>query len=179
MPVFKLDIEKLRQGEYWSNRYFVNAPTIEDARNSAGAVVLAERNFTSELVTFTKMVISDLAENTDVFLSVPLNLLGNKPTSGELMPLWNIVRVALSAGVGRQPFKQYRGVLGEGDVFFDTIVGNVADLIDQQLTDVLIALPGYLCDRLGNPITLASAARRPFSRQLRRGTKRRQNPILP
>lgn len=179
MPIFKVDIEKLLLGEYWTNRYLCDAVSLIEARNITGALLAMEREFHNVAVQFTKFVVSDNVEGTDQFISVPVNLSGLRETAGELLPLFNAVRTYLVGGPGRQAYKQYRGVLSESDITFNTVVNAVSQDITNAINSFIAANPGFLVDPQGNAITTASVLNRVTSRQLRRGTKRKQNPILP
>lgn len=179
MPVFKVDVEKFAGGEFWSNRYFVDAAVLSNAAQMALDIVATERTFHLASVLFTKFVASDLAEGTDQFISVPINLNGQRTLSNDALPLFCIVRTLLTAGVGRTPFKQYRGVLMEGDIAGGTVASGLLNDINTAFNNLITLGNVVLCDQSGTPITSANSSPRVWSRQLRRGTRRRATPILP
>ena len=174
MPT-RLTIEKLHNGEYWTNVYFLSG-SIGDSASSAAAIVAAERAVTWNQVLFTKMRLDDTTEDTDVYATTPLNVFGLSDFStNQAAALFNVVRVDFAAGSGRPSRKYLRGILNEGNVNFNTIAPASVDGIQTAYADVLADLTDYV-DVDGDNIT--SGVVHPFvgMRQLRRGAKKKDTP---
>lgn len=178
MALWSLDIEKYLGGEYWTNRYIINQTDITAAQASGLGITNFERSITSDLVTFTKYRVSDLDPATDVYVIVPLGNLGQRGAATPLLPLFNVVRVDFGTGFGRPSRKYLRGVLVEGDISFNTISTDLITLINTNYADPLVAAPSYV-DVDGEPIINRAVHPDVAMRQLRRGTRRRTEPIIP
>lgn len=176
MPLYKVDVEKLYLTEYWSNRYLVEANTIQDAANEADAIVATERTFHSTFVTITKVRTSEFPQGGGFFIVKPVNLSGQRGVSGDLLPLFVTVRVDFPAGLGRPSRKYYRGCIGEGDITGAVLNGTARVFIQ---TSVDAFNPRNLVDPQVDPLGPGVVQTPVQMRQLRRGTKRRQNPIIP
>lgn len=176
MPLYKVDVEKLLATEYWSNRYLVEANTIQDAADEADAIVATERTFHSGLVTFTKVRTSEFPQGGGFFIVKPIGLAGQRVVSGDLLPLFVTVRVDFPAGLGRPSRKYYRGCIGEGDIVGANMVAGSRTFIQ---TSVNAFDPRTLVDPQVSPLGTGVVQLAVQMRQLRRGTKRRQNPIIP
>lgn len=176
MPRFAVDIEKLYQGEYWTNRYFVEATNLIAAQGHGQSIVTVERGLHKAVVEFTKFRTSDVVPNTDIYVTTPINLAGTVAVNGELLPLFNVLRVDFGVlGAGRPSRKFYRLPVGEGE-----------QSDGRFLLDTLSSIVGLLAPLLSIPITdpqgqlwnSAAPARAVGMRQLRRGAKRRLLPII-
>lgn len=176
MPVFKVDVEKTTNNEYWTNRYFVMADNLTAARDLGGAISVAEQAFHASAVKFTRFRVSDLEPDSDVYVTVPVNASGLQADDTSLLPLFNVLRVDFGPPVGRPSRKFYRGVLRETHINGDAVSGLIIDLAVNALTPLLSQ---GLVDIDGQIITSVRAALMVGMRQLRRGSKRRANPILP
>jgi hypothetical protein len=117
MALWNVDIEKLLEGEYWTNRYIVSALTLADAASIADDIVEAEKNIHRTVVLFTKVRTSDQTPNTDVYRVRSINEFGELAiVAGERLPLWNVLRVDFSTGSGRPSRKYLRLPIYEGDI---------------------------------------------------------------
>lgn len=178
MPVFKVDVEKQLGTEFWTNVYYVDTPSLTDALLPMADIVVAERNITSNQVMFTKARVSDLVPGTDQFITTPLNQPGNVATEGTLLPLFNVLRVDLGVGVGRPSRKYLRGVLHEAAVNFNTIEAASYASFQTAYADNL-ELIEELVDVDGQPIIDVTVNNQVGMRQLRRGSRRATQPIIP
>lgn len=179
MAIWSLDIQKRLSSEFWTNRYFITANSIALAEAFADDIVAAERGIHSSLVSFVNFRVSDPGES-EAYVIVPLGVNGTRDTT-DLLPLFNTFRVDLVAAVGRPSRKFYRGVLGEGDingeaVTLGTWATNFATVMtgllgDSESDDQIIDPQGTL---------LTAVALYPFvqMRQLRRGRRKRSNPVF-
>ena len=174
--MFHIDIEKQLGSEFWSNRYICDMNSIAQGIVLAGDIVDAERLIHSGLVTFTKFRVSDL--DTELYQITTLNVQGQRSNT-DLLPLFNTLRYDLTADGGRPSRKFYRGCLGEAD-----INGSAVSPISTAFVDALGAL--FKAGVEGQGIVgpqgefLLQVVQHPFvqMRQLRRGTRRRTQPIF-
>jgi hypothetical protein len=179
MAVWKIDIEKSFQGETWTNVYYVEADTLQDAADIGDAIVPIEESITSAGVLFTKYRTSDLVPNTDNFITSVINEFGDRAIDTvTLMPLFVVARCDLSVGVGRPGRKYLRGVLYEQDVRFGAIETTAVTLINDNYTVPLAEVTG-LCLEDGTPVLEVTLNPVPGMRQLRRGSKRKATPVIP
>lgn len=177
MALFKVDIEKSRGTEFWTNRYVVDQANLADAFLLGEDIVAAERQFHPSEVTFTKYRASDLNPSTDQFITGPISLPGLLTPGNSILPLFNVIRVDFAAGFGRPSRKFYRGILYESNTESGTILGALLASISASLLPLVEG--GNLVDVDGTPLSSVT----PFStiamRQLRRGSRRRTTPIIP
>lgn len=183
MPIFKVDIEKRLDGEFWTNRYFLQAGDLSTANAEANNLLMAEEAFHRVGVQFLKMRVSDIVPNTDNFIVTPLGSNGQVAKNGSYLPLFNAARVDLStSGVGRPSRKYYRLPLCAGDVVADyQFASALAGVITTELNTAIsnLSLSGTpLVDVDGQVLNSVVAYVNIGMRQLRRGTKQRTNPIL-
>lgn len=177
MAVYQLDVEKEINGEYWTNTYFVNAlEGFTEAIGIAGVVTDAERTFHGTLVRFTKYRLSIPGEADDRFYTEPINAQGLLGLS-EYLPLFNTVRVDFPAGFGRPYRKFYRGCIDEATTNGGQI--NIASATAVALLSALGDIAGLIARKNGDFLGQGTIYPRIQMRQLRRGTRRRKNPILP
>lgn len=180
MPVFKLDIEKFYENEYWTNVYYLEAADLPSGIAPADRLVLMERANHKQVVQFTKYRISDEDPNTDAFITVPLIANGNQQVNGDLWPLFNVCLVSLAVqGFGRPSRKYYRFPWDESEIGNDgainvTRISEILGNIDAAITD----LAGAWVDESGNSIVSSSMKTVVAMRQLRRGSRRRSQPVI-
>lgn len=177
MPIFRAQIEKFHQytSEYWVNRYFINAATIEDAAVSMNGIRDAERQLYTSFITVTKGHVDDMQPNTDVYLTPTWNMAGTRPApTGQMFPLFVVARVDLTvAGYGRPSRKYLRGVLWEGDADINLLEANMLTMLGQYGTNIAAA---GACDPQGQDIISGAGFPAPAMRQLRRGSKKKVTP---
>jgi hypothetical protein len=173
-----MDSEKLRSGEYWSNRYIIDATDLAAAVAIADGIYDIERTVHQPGVTFTKYRVSDMVAGTDNFVVIPKGEPGLLSLTGEPLPLFNVVRVDFGTGSGRPSRKYLRLPLSEGvqangvldSVFVTTIRDNYASPLMNHV--------GFV-DVDGEQIISNSVHPEVGMRQLRRGSRRRTTSILP
>lgn len=179
MALWKVDIEKLWRNFYWTNRYMVQSPTLQEAHVNAQQIVEWERAITSNIVQFTKVRTSDIFKETDVFITSLPNSAGLWLSgSNQLLPLFACVRVDFSVGYGRPSRKFLRLVAGESDQ-------DIGELNDARRSAIATAYAQplvnatWFVDVDNERFTSATVARMLSGRQLRRGSKRKKEPVLP
>lgn len=179
MPVYTIDIQKRIGSEFWTNRYIGTYAAMVNAVAAAQSIVASERTIHSTLVSFVNFRVSN-AGISEEYTIVPVNLAGQRGETN-LLPLFNTLRYDLAAEVGRPSRKFYRGVLGEVDISGDAITVNSA-FTDHGLfllaSSVEPETPVGLHDPQGDMFVDVTV--HPFvqMRQLRRGKRKRQNPVF-
>ncbi len=169
-----VDVEKLLQGEYWTNRYIVEAANLAAATAIGSSIAAIERAILYSPVLQTKFRVSDGLNNTDVYQIFNLNLLGlNAINTNTLLPLFNVLRVDFNTAGGGRPSRKYlRGCLAENVINFNTIDTPFLDFITANYVAPMIDLVGFV-DIDGQQITSGSPYPFVAMRQLRRGSKRK------
>lgn len=179
MAVWKVDIEKFYLGEYWTNVYYVEAATLDDAALIGNDIVPIEESITNSAVLFTKFRTSDLTPGTDVFTTTIINEQGDIAESPAIMlALFNVVRFDLSVPVGRPGRKYIRGSLSEAGVAFNDVIPASITFYNDNYAVPLAALAGVVA-KDGQEITSVTTYPKVGMRQLRRGSKRKALPVLP
>jgi hypothetical protein len=174
--MFKVDIQKRLSDEFWTNRYFIRRDTLSEAVTSANFIVEAERIFHATTVLFDRVRVSDMVPGTDEYVTSVLNSAGFQNDDGELLPLFNVLRMDLSATSGRPSRKYYRGVLRETHITFNDVSNGIRNTAEDAIAD-LLAIP--LVDIDDQDLVGATSFSKVGMRQLRRGSKRRTTPIIP
>lgn len=172
----RVTIEKLYQGEYWTNVYWFSGAISAVQGASIADLIAIERSVHLSPVLITKVRIDDAVPLTDQFVTETINLFGLRTIGSEhMLPLFNVVRVDLTAGLGRPSRKYYRGALHEGDVNFNTIAPATVSFYNTDVAAALASLSGFV-DVDGTDITAGTT--HPFvgMRQLRRGSKKKTTP---
>lgn len=180
MALYNLDVQKVLGGEYWTNRYVLEGDSIPELLAPATAIWQAEQAITCAPVTFVSYRISDRIEGSDVYRVVTIGLPGLRTiTLDTMMPLFNVARVLFEPATGRPSSKLLRGVLGEGDCDSAGLVNSsLQTFVNTNYTAYLIDTPSYV-DVDGQPFVDGHVDRRVGMRQLRRGSKRRETPVIP
>lgn len=180
MPLYSLDIEKFLGGEYWTNRYVLTAATLAEANGAAAGIYEAERAVHLSLVLFTKYRVSDFNPSTDHYFITQVNANGQGGSANEtqVAPLFNVVRVDFTTALGGRPSRKYLRL----PIVNGNLIGNrlAPALIAQVTTDYLsgiLATPEYV-DVDGQSFTQANVYPFVGMRQLRRGSKRKLQPIV-
>lgn len=176
MSLYQVDIEKLREGEYWTNVYHTVQPDLESARTAGLTFVDAERSVHHISVLFTRMRVSDTT--SDFFDTEPINQygLGNPP--GDPLPLFNVVRVDFGVNAHRSLRKYLRLPLMESQQH-NGIIENDALVAIAANYGAPLETGGQLASPAGNGVTSVVVNPAVGMRQLRRGSKRKKTPVLP
>ena len=169
-----VDIEKLYQGEYWTNRYIVAAADLIAAQSIGSQIVGIERAIHLSPVLFTRYRVSDGVKDTDVYIVANLNLFGTgNLDNAAMLPLFNVLRVDFNTQGGGRPSRKYlRGVLQENNIAYNDINAPALTNYNTNYATPLAALAGFV-DVDGQEIVQGSAYPFVAMRQLRRGSKRK------
>jgi hypothetical protein len=174
-----LDIQKYLRGEYWTNRYILDIASTSAGSVPAGQIVTAERSITIVDVQFVSYRISSIATGDDDYVVVPLETPGQRAISTQALPLFDVLRVDFGVGQGRPSRKYLRGVLSEQDqTNYGELEASAQTFFSTNYGQPVAAVPEYV-DVDGQPILTSSVFKSVGMRQLRRGTKRRLQPIIP
>lgn len=175
----KLTIHKTANGENWVNTYELQGEyNSQQAIDDAATIVAFERSIYLSNIIITHYNISDGVEDTDAYISTPVNLVGLVVPSSDAAPLYNTLRIDFSKlGGGRPGRKYYRGVLRED------VMGAFGALLPNSIA-AWQTLAQAMADNTsagGEGFTYVTAAVYPFAqmRQLRRGSKKKNVPSSP
>lgn len=179
MPaVTQFEIEKMYNGEYWVNRYFLST-TIGDSAAAATAILAAERAVTDSRVTFTKMTLRTTAELDYIYATTVINAAGLANNSGaDMLPLFAVVRVDFTVTAGRPSRKYLRGLLIEPATLAFDIIPQYITAFQTGYADAIEGVAG-LCDPQGDAIVSGVVYPKVAMRQLRRGSKKKVTPSSP
>lgn len=179
MPLFQVDIEKELGGEYWTNRYVVSAATLLEAATVGDSIVTIERNIHRTNVLFTKMRAADFVPGNDQFVIHTINGYGDLDiVAGQMLPLFNVLRVDFNTSIGRPSRKYLRLPLYEGDIIDAAFNPGFLTTMDTEYCANMLLLAAFV-DVDGQQFLSASAMPKVAMRQLRRGSRRRTQPVLP
>ncbi len=167
------DIEKMLQGEYWTNRYIIRAADMAAATVIAGTIQGLEKTISQGDVLFTRYRVSDGQPNTDVYQITQVNNFGDRiDPPGTMLALFNVVRCDFTTAGGGRPSRKYlRGILTEGQVEFNTITPAMVGLVATNYVNPLVGLSGFV-DVDDQEINAGSVYPFVGMRQLRRASKR-------
>lgn len=176
--VYQVDIQKTAGGNYWSNRYFVQAGTLAEAAVRAKAIADIERLAYPNDWNMAGLRASTILPHDNAFISVPDNRPGGGgPSNGQMLPLFACKRLLFGVGPRRPNVKYYKGMgefeQGSGIWVEGNRTAFIA-LVGQPLVNL-----GYICDRNGHLWLTVDADSKVGMRQLRRGSKRKKTPIIP
>lgn len=183
MPVFQADIEKRVGREYFTNVYYVNAATIVEAAAASVRIAAFEQYFHKDAVVFEKARVRTPAEGDDIFVNTPLGFLGlqvNQPA--QQLPLFNVLRVDFGVATGRPSRKYYRVLLNESDIESANVAQALRDVVTLRYGEMVADLGGLGVQHvdIDGQLVVNCVPQIPIGmRQLRRGSRRRTQPILP
>lgn len=177
MPVYRCHIEKFHSGsgEYWVNRYFINAASLSDASVASTGIVDAEKVLYTSDVSITKSHVDDNVPLTDNYETTVRNLAGTRAAQSSVrLPLFVVARIDFTVLGGGRPSRKYlRGVLYKDDAGFNFLGAGILTMLQTYATNV--AASGA-CDPQGQDVIGGSPFNAPAMRQLRRGSKKKDTP---
>jgi len=176
MPLYKVDIQKSHGAEFFTNVYYIEVATLTAGENVARAIADAEKLAHVADVQFLSARVSDLGSG-ESFIVVAIGGTGSVFPSTWL-PLWNVLRVDLYPATGRPSRKYYRLPINEADSINGTFELTFFNGPVTSLVSGLANIP-ELRDVDGQPFVRMQAFRPIAMRQLRRGSRRRTQPIIP
>ena len=173
MP-WRVTVEKVLSGEFWTNRYILSSASLADAYSAAlDTIIPAERAVTSNYVTFVKVRVDDMVPNTDNYQTGILNMQGLRNVTGDLMPLYVVARVDFTVNASSPSRKYLRGVLYENDVTGPLQVSaGTQTVINDAYVAPMVALASFV-DVDGQDIVGGATNPNVGMRQLRRGSKKK------
>lgn len=183
MPLFQIDIQKTGYGEIWTNRYILDAVSLSQAHDSALTFMLvAEQSIHAAAITIDRIRTSTLTPNDNLFLTAAPNAVGTFTASGNALPLFNVVRADMTMSTGRPSRKYYRGGWGTGQVgshlhWDGSDISGITALLNGLRSDLDGAGTPWV-DEDGDAVMDATAFTLIGMRQLRRGSRRRTEPII-
>lgn len=177
-PYWQIDIQKRLGTEFWTNVYHVARSDQASAAAAAEFWVGIERSIHSVDVLFTSFRLSPFPGPSEGTI-YPVGLAGTRPTADSL-PLFNVLRVDFPAPTGRPSRKYYRLPIREGDQangqFTSAAMTDFITQFDATFEDPDSA---GLIDIDGQLLVSATPMQTVGMRQLRRGSKRRLQPVIP
>ena len=180
MPLFTIDIQKVQGTEYWTNRYVVNDTSLGTASVSAEVIANREIQFHSKNLRYDRIRIRPLAAGGDNYIILPFAFDGGYDGGdiGSQIPLFNVVRVDMAVSEGRPSRKYFRTGLTESMVIGSTVEEVYRQFVDTQMELMRTNLGGKLVDVDGQGINSMTVFPAVGMRQLRRGSRRRLQPII-
>lgn len=178
--VGQIDVEKSFSGEFWTNRYLCDIPPGDSASLTfMSAIVNIEKTLYPSAVIITKARHSTLTPNDDAYQIVVYNIPGTRPgvIVTDLLPLFNVARVDFTAGLGRPSRKYLRAALTETDISAQAITSTQITYINTNYVTPMLALTHWV-DPQGEAFLVGSVSAPVGMRQLRRGSRRRTEPVL-
>jgi len=150
MGVFRVQVHyKLGTTGKWSNVWHVNATGIAEAAagfESIGVPALLPWIHVAALLD--SLLVSDPA--SDDFITVPVSESGTNGDIGELLPLFNSVKLIFpTPGFGRPDLKYMKGLLTEGMQANGTITAAVLTALDTAFT-------AFIADMAAGGVALVS-----------------------
>lgn len=177
--VYQIDTQKSMGGEYWTNRYHCVAGSLDDALQIGLELSAKEAAQSLSQVSFVSVRASTPQKGDDVYLVEQVNYNGGITAGGTSMPLFVVARLTFTKGPGRPDVKYFKGMLNTdatADAF--TLKGNVVTGLQDGIAAALLATEG-LSSADGDPYTNIKVDKRIGMRQLRRGSKKRDEPVIP
>ena len=181
MPLYQIDIEKYLQGpgflnNFWTNVYFADSTDLAAAQTVAASILALERAVHLTTVTFTKYRVREKTPGATGQIST-ISLAGQRTVSGDALPLFNVVRVDLNTGTGRPSRKYLRCPLQEAEQANGSLTTTYISAFNTAYRDPLLAISS-LRDVDNQPFVSATTITAVGMRQLRRGSTRRNNPVI-
>lgn len=174
--LWQIDIQKSNETEFWTNVYHCDRASFSEAKDTALAIVAAEKTIHTQHVQFVSMRIRAYPSGGQQGTVFQLDGTGAVGAS-EFLPLFNVARVTFSVEQGRPSRKYYRLPVGEGEQQYGVWTPSKITFLNNLLT-AMLNIPG-LCDESGNEFVGISLVPQVGMRQLRRGSKRRAAPVIP
>lgn len=177
--VYNIDVQKRLGTEYWTNRYHCVALTLEEALQIGLELSAKEAVVTVSEVSFVSVRASTPQPNDGVYLVEQTNYSGGVVTPTHALPLFVVVRVTFTKGPGAPDVKYYKG-MANPDALADAFNYKQATVnaLQIDLAAALLATEG-LSSQAGLPYTNIKVDQRVGMRQLRRGSKKRDEPVIP
>jgi hypothetical protein len=161
--------------DFITNVYHVNELTIADAVGVGHQVALQHQKAITAWSRINAMRVSSPAPDDGVFATIPLNLVGTRPGTGEAMPPFNRIMVSFQVAYTYK-CRKFITAMVEGDSSSGEVVASVLTDLQTNYINPLLAL-GSLCNPDGVLFTGGAAEKSVAMRQLRR-KKKRVTPVI-
>jgi hypothetical protein len=176
MDVWQIVIEKNLGTEYWVNDYHVQANDFADAVAAGGDIVAIERNVHTTLVSFTKYRVRPAGSTAQgTVIAVGLNGLAGATT--DYLPLYCTARIDMAPASGRVGRKYLKLPISEAAQAGGQFNAGFIDFMGINYITPLLAL-GVTCKPGGEVFSSMGVVPAVQMRQLRRGSRRRLQPII-
>lgn len=173
--IWQVDIEKQLGTEYWTNVYHVLAGSQGSAKITGDEIVAAEKSFHNSLIGFTKMRVRPYPSQGAQGTIFPLT--GNGAyASPQYLPLFCTANVIGAVPIGRPCRKYYRCGIDEALQAGGSLTTQGIDFFTTNL--IQLNAIEELCDESGQLIDTWTIYPQVGMRQLRRGSKRRVQPVI-
>lgn len=178
MSTYNIYVKKRSyDGHEFGNRYLVEADDLATATAASTAIVARERDFHFNSVTFLYVRSSDIAPNTDIFTTTPLDGTGFRETTTQRLPSILTVNMKIGvAGGGRPSRKFYHIGAGEEQQIDGKWVASYLSLVKGDLEGMITDVQAYdalLVDPQGSPWTTVVAQEQVGTHQWSKRSKRR------
>lgn len=177
MPVYRVQVfYQLGLAGKWTNVYHVQAAGIADAAGDFDAAATAPLlQILDPQATLVKYLISDLVGTQ--FVTVTKGLNGTSTAAGDTLPLFNSVKVLITAGAfGRPDYKFYKGFITESiqtnGILTPGSMGYVDTAVQTMINDMITA-GSPLVSENGNAWGQASVQAAVQMRQMHRRRKKK------
>lgn len=178
MPLFQVITEKTYNGlEYWVNDYYVSTTDLLAAADIGEAIAGLEVELYFQPVTLTKIRASTIPVDVGQFVTRTVNLVPSTPPNAGLLPLFDVLRVDMTAATGRPGRKFYRAVITASDLqnggqLKPASMANWQPILDSILTTGGLRKPsGAVIDSMDIYPAVGM-------RQLRRGSRKKLTPVI-
>ena len=175
--LWQVDIEKVLGTEYWTNVYYVAATSLTDAAIEAAKIKEIERGVHQTEVGFTKYRVRGVGGEGNIGTAFAIGQNGLSAEEAPYLPLFCVARFDLTVVAGRPSRKYLRLPLNRLTSANGALEAATQTFLQSNYAAPLAALES-LRDENGNDIIAVNV--HPFiaMRQLRRGSKRRTQPVL-
>jgi hypothetical protein len=176
MAVFQVDIQTDFYQEFITNRYFVQATNIAAAAGEGQLLAALHAKLLPPSVKIDTIRASTLAVGDELFYTVPVNIPGTRAATSQTMPPFCRYRIDFSIGY-RRPLRKYLIIPFEEDSEGSSFTSAAVARVNADYINPLLNL-GTVVSREGLAVLGATLNSIIGMRQLRRGSKRRAQPII-
>lgn len=175
--LYTVDVQKVWNGEYWTNVYHVDATGIADALSKGIEIANIEKAVLATDVTITAVRArpTGVVGGETAFSAV--NIIGTLTTTGNV-PLEVCVRVVFGNSTSRPGIKYLRAAVSSTDFATrKTLAAGRLTAVDTNYSTPIMAKT-YLRDARGRAVLTVKANAQTSNHQLRRGSKRKAKAII-
>ena len=170
MAIYQVDVQLNYYGEYITNVYHVDTPTIDAAAAAALDIVDIHAALVVATVNYNHVRVSSPTPADNVYLSIPINVPGTRSAGSQDMPPFCRFRVDMSVGATR-PLRKFLMSPQQDDCVGGGLTPTAQTFVATNYCTPLVAL-GVVCSPAGLPVISAGVDQRVGMRQLKRASKR-------